>query len=312
MPHQQDSVWKDLLDRYLEPFLAFFFPAVHADVDWCRPPESLDKEFQRIVRDSTIGVRLADKLVKVWLRDGKETWLLVHLEVERRPGPEFPERIYVYGYRIFDRYRRPVISLALLTDVGRGYRAALYRVARWGFSLRLRFPVVKIADYRDRREALEQDPNPFALVVLAHLAVQDAKGSMPDLRDSKLRLVRLLFRRGYARAQVLELLRFLDWLVALPEDLEVVFWAEVEKLEEEASMPHVLSIERIAEKRGREEGIAVGEAKALLAVLAVRGLPLTEAQRNRILSCESGDCLERWLRRAVTASSAAEVFEEAS
>ncbi|MBI2567208.1 MAG: hypothetical protein HYV63_09285, partial [Candidatus Schekmanbacteria bacterium] len=72
-------------------------------MDWSRAPDTLDKEFQRIVRDSAVGVRLADKLVKVWLRDGQETWLLVHIEVERRPGPEFPERIYVYGYRIFDR-----------------------------------------------------------------------------------------------------------------------------------------------------------------------------------------------------------------
>ncbi|MBI2571763.1 MAG: hypothetical protein HYV63_32535 [Candidatus Schekmanbacteria bacterium] len=46
MLHQQDSVWKDLLDRDLEPFLAFFFPAVHADVDWSRAPEALDKEFR--------------------------------------------------------------------------------------------------------------------------------------------------------------------------------------------------------------------------------------------------------------------------
>ncbi|MBI2567173.1 MAG: hypothetical protein HYV63_09110, partial [Candidatus Schekmanbacteria bacterium] len=30
----QDNVWKEILDAYLEQFLSFFFPKVHADIDW--------------------------------------------------------------------------------------------------------------------------------------------------------------------------------------------------------------------------------------------------------------------------------------
>jgi hypothetical protein len=73
-PEDIDSPWKDALHHYLRAFLAFFFADIHADIDWSRGYESLDKEFQQIVRRAKVGKRLADKLFKVWLRDGAEHW----------------------------------------------------------------------------------------------------------------------------------------------------------------------------------------------------------------------------------------------
>jgi hypothetical protein len=67
-----DSPWKEVLDRYFEAFLAFFFPEAHADIDWTRGYEMLDKELQRIVRAVGQGRRVVDKLIKVWLKSGEE------------------------------------------------------------------------------------------------------------------------------------------------------------------------------------------------------------------------------------------------
>src|SRR5436190_9110737 len=69
-----DSPWKEALDFYFEPFLALLFPEVHAQIDWSRGYESLDKEFQAVVRDAEVGRRYVDKLVKVWTRGGAECW----------------------------------------------------------------------------------------------------------------------------------------------------------------------------------------------------------------------------------------------
>jgi len=66
-----DSPWKDLLNDYFEDFMAFFFPKAHADIDWSRGYESLDKELSQIVRDAELGKRLADKVVKVWRKAEK-------------------------------------------------------------------------------------------------------------------------------------------------------------------------------------------------------------------------------------------------
>ena len=85
-----DSPWKEALDRFLESALALLFPSLHAVIDWSRGYESLDKEFQRILRKASVSRRHADKLFKVWRRDGTETWLLIHVEVQGRRERGFP------------------------------------------------------------------------------------------------------------------------------------------------------------------------------------------------------------------------------
>ena len=56
--------------------------------------------------------------VKVWTTAGVESWVLTHVEVQTDRDPDFPLRMYVYNYRIFDRYNKPVASLAVLADEG--------------------------------------------------------------------------------------------------------------------------------------------------------------------------------------------------
>jgi hypothetical protein len=111
-----DSPWKEALQVFLSSCLALLFPDVHDSIDWQRGYESLDKELQQIVRQARIGRRLADKLFKIWHKDGAEVWLLIHIEVQGKKERAFPKRMLIYAYRIYDRYRRPVISLAILCD----------------------------------------------------------------------------------------------------------------------------------------------------------------------------------------------------
>ena len=66
-----DSPWKEILERYFESFVAFYFPTVHKRIDWSQPVEFLDKELQRVVRDARQQRRIVDKLARVHLRDGR-------------------------------------------------------------------------------------------------------------------------------------------------------------------------------------------------------------------------------------------------
>ena len=90
MSTDYDSPWKEALDLYFEAFLALLFPEVHAQIDWSRGYESLDKEFQQVVREAEVGRRYVDKLVKVWTKDGVECWVLIHIEVQTAREAEFP------------------------------------------------------------------------------------------------------------------------------------------------------------------------------------------------------------------------------
>ena len=127
-----DNPWKEALSIYFQPFMAFFFPQIDHKIEWSRGYEELDKEFQQVVRDAEIGSREADKLVKVWRTDGEETWVLIHVEVQSQPQSVFAERMYVYNNRIFDKYRRQVVSLAVLADEQESWRPTEYSYEIWG------------------------------------------------------------------------------------------------------------------------------------------------------------------------------------
>ena len=135
-----DSPWKEALERYFPEFLALLYPDIHAGIDWARGQEFLDKELQQVVRDGELGRRYADKLAKVHTRDGTETWVLVHVEVQGEPEARFAERMYVYHYRLFDRYQVDIVSLAVFADARLSFRPSTYRRSRWGCELTCRFP----------------------------------------------------------------------------------------------------------------------------------------------------------------------------
>jgi len=77
----QDSPWKEFLERYFEQFLGSFFPAARAAVDWAKDRVFLDKELRKVARDAALGRRLVDKLARVHTLEGAEAWVLVHIEV---------------------------------------------------------------------------------------------------------------------------------------------------------------------------------------------------------------------------------------
>ena len=81
---KNDSLWKEILERYLRPVLKLCFPHVEAALDWSKGFEFLDKELQEIARDAALGPQRVDKLVKMHRLDGGEEWILIHLEVQHQ------------------------------------------------------------------------------------------------------------------------------------------------------------------------------------------------------------------------------------
>jgi hypothetical protein len=255
MAADYDSPWKEALDVYFEAFLLLLFPQVHRHIDWSRGYESLDKEFQAIQRDAEVGRRYVDKLVKVWTKDGAECWVLIHVEVQTTRDADFPERMYVYNYRVRDRYNRKVASLAVLADDDRNWRPTEFREGLFGCETGIRFPAAKLLDFATHVAVLEASENPFAPLVLAHLKALETRDDPAGRHGWKLRLVRGLYERGFTANDVRGLFRLIDWLMELPPVLNRIFRQEVDKIQEEKRMPFVTSIERVCLCEGLCEGI---------------------------------------------------------
>jgi hypothetical protein len=264
-----DSPWKEAVEYFLNPFLALFFPATHKVIDWSKGYVSLDKELHQIVRDADIGKRLADKLFKVWRVDGEESWLLVHIEVQGSHDAAFAERMFVYNYRTYDRYQRPVASLAVLGDADPDWRPEGFGYNIGGSEMGIRFLVTKLLDYVGKEEKLQQDRNVFAPVVLAQLRAAQTRNAPGERQTWKLRLIKSLYERDLEAEEIRQLFRLLDWILVLPTELEQEFRAEIGKFEEERNMPYVTSVERLAKEEGRQEGLQEGLRKGLLEAITL-------------------------------------------
>jgi hypothetical protein len=265
---QFDTPWKALLERFLEPCLALAFPALHALIDWRAKPRFLDKELQQIAPEHAQGRQAVDTLVDVRLKGGRRSWLLVHAEVQAQPDRGFPRRMWVYHYRIWDRYQRPAASVAVLADGEATWRPHCYHQEVAGCVEHFEFPVFKVLDYADPEGEFTRTGNPFALLVAAQQAALRTRGDAAARAGERFRLVRYLYGRGLRRADVLALFRLVEWLTMLPAELELKFrWrlARFEKKKKVMTAETLLApVELILLERSRKAGHREGLKRGAL------------------------------------------------
>ncbi len=307
-----DTPWKAIIERYLPEFMAFFFPDVYREIAWERGYTFLDKELQQIVRDAASGSRRVDKLARVYRRgDGAEIWVLIHIEVQGQPEENFTERVYIYNYRIFDRYKRQVASLIVLADTNPEWRPASYEYRLFGCRVLLEFLTAKLLDYEADWDDLLESDNPFAIVTMAHLQTQATRHNVEQRYAVKLRLAKLLYQKGYERQEIINLFRFIAWVMALPPELEDQFMNDVIAYEEKENLPFMAPFELRAFQRGKEEGVEEGLEQgleqglqqALLSTLDVRFGPLSEEVLARVESVTDTAVLQKLHRQALLADS---------
>ncbi|NET36606.1 MAG: transposase, partial [Cyanothece sp. SIO1E1] len=195
-----------------------------------------------------------------------------------------------------------------------------YGYALWGCQVNLEFPVVKLLDYEPQWEHLNQSTNPFAVMIMAHLKTQ-ATRQEPQLRFRwKTNLVKGLYEKGYSRSDILELFRFINWMMVLPEILEREFEAAIAAYEEEQRTPYITDLERNAIQRGVLQGIEQGieqgilqqKQKDILEILQLRFGQISQFEdiAGAITQIDRLDTLNTLFRQAISVPSL-ETFQTA-
>ncbi len=302
-----DAPWKDILESYFPEFLEFFLQEAFDGIDWERGFEFLDKELSRITRAASIGDRRMDKLVKVWRCDGVELWVLIHIEIQGDRKTNFAEGMYVYQYRAYDLYQVPVVGLAILADEEEGWRPTEFSYTLWGTKQSYRFTAIKLLDYSEYE--LEKSTNPFAIVTLAHRQAKKTRHRTEDRYQEKRRLIRRLYQQGYSRQHVIDLFRFIDWVLHLPEELDDRLNEEIVVFEESQKMPYISSMERFLEKRGVKKGRREGKAEMLTSLLQCRFGMIPDWAGEKVTKADLPS-LENWSLRIFDAQSLDDVFSD--
>lgn len=302
-----DIPWKDVLDHYFQAFIFLCYPKAANAIDWSLGHEMLDKELSSIAdhEDSCV----VDKLIKVKLKNGISVWILFHIEVQGQRQKIFPKRMYIYHYRLYDKYRVPIINIAILADGSFSWRPSSYHYGYWGCKMQFNFITIKLLDFVIRKEELNKSTNPFAVVILAQLHAIETKKNSRSRYDAKLQLTRSLYEKGLSKEDVVNLYTFIDWVMALPEELELNYHNAIESVEQEKNMRYITTAERIGIKKGMQQGMLQGEKFALQQFIQKK-FGMLPAALAHLVDKADAETILKWLDAIVFANSLEEVFHQ--
>ena len=295
-----DGAWKNILSTLLKDFVEFFWEEAYQDIDWTRPYELLEQELMAIGIEEEIGKRHIDKLFKMYLKNGREQWILLHIEIQHSKDEKFSERMFTYFYRIYDRYHQDIASLAVLVDKDVDWRPNQYHRQVWKSEIKRTYEIVKLIDFKSKIEELHQHINPFALAVLVQLTALETKADNEIRLLTKLEFFRALHQHNWPIEKIMEVYRFLDIILSLNSKLEVQYIEKAKQIDEEYRMNLTLTAERY--------GFQQGEAHLLMSQLQAKFKELPEPYLKKIKSADV-ETLNKWAINFVNASSLDEVFK---
>ncbi len=254
-----DGAWKETIRLHLPEAIQKGFPAFANLIDWNCEPTWLDKEISQIIGRFGHRSREVDLLFKVRLLDGRDQWILCHLEIQTQFEPDFSFRIDLYNAGLKWMFQQDVVTLVILADLRPDWRPNVHRFELADFRSVREFPICKLLD----RFATDWIDDKSLVVQVARAQIAALRTSSdPDARfNAKTQLVRNLYTMGYTSDSIREIFRLIDWMMRLRPDLDRRFMSELVTFEEENRMPYVTSIERMAKEDGFEKGLEKGLEK---------------------------------------------------
>lgn len=206
-----DKLWKAMVTAYFHDFLEMFLPELFEQTNLDIPPKFLEQELHAALTDKTIKV--ADKLVQVTLKSGEEKWVYVHIEFETDPKKNIGERMFGYYQRIAAKYGRSITAIVIYTGDRIPKISDLYEEKNFGTRVLYEFNTYKIKEQNETE--LINNPNPFAVFVLANLYVIQTKNDDGKRFAFKRKVYETALARNYSREKIQKLLTFVFDLMKL-------------------------------------------------------------------------------------------------
>lgn len=258
---KNDSLWKGVLEESFEDLLRFVYPDADRVFDLSRGVEFLDKELGEIYPepDKPPGTRFVDKLAKVYKRGEGNRWVLCHVEVQGQYDKDFANRMYVYNYRIYERFKRPIMAIAVFSGKEGAAMPDVFVKQFKGTRIAYKYHKLCIQNFSD--STLEAHSNPFALIMLvAKRAIIPGRIRDEELLKEKLSIAKLIISRGYTKKKTYAMLAFLHNYIRF-EKTETYrsFGIELDRLTGKKNTMGILEqIRQMHIDAAREEGVKEG------------------------------------------------------
>lgn len=276
-----DAAWKNIIEKLFRAFVAFFAPGLYEKISFATPPEFLNKELHEIIIENRDGTNYTDQIVKVSLKDGTDKWILIHVEVQDKVTRDFPDRMFRYFYRIYDKFDHEIYAIAVITSETKSAYPDYYRYSFQKTKLTYEYDIFKFHDYTIAE--LEKSDNPFAAAGIAAKYANKSKKDETQSYKFKRKLMKQVLKKyslrdPQSRIYIEALFYFIDVMLSIPQELqeklrnEIIQHAEKEGFQMSTTDREMYSptldgiVEKLAKDRiekGIEEGIEEGKQKGI-------------------------------------------------
>lgn len=280
----RDLLWKDIIESFFDEFLRFFFPGLVPLIDFERPFEFLDKDLAKLYPESKRKQRHADKLVKVYLLDGKEVWVLIHIEVQGYTDHDFAKRMFTMFYRLWERHAVQIEQLAIYTDDSPTFHPKGFRYRAHGTWFDYGFKSWKLLDRPP--ETYSGVKNVFSLVMeTAWYGLGKNKVGDEQLLSLKFSIMKKFLEEGMPRNRIIQFFDFVSYYVNFENKVFIdKFEEQILKNADDMSVREIAKEIRAkrafekGEEKGEEKGIAKGMELSILKLLKNGFTPEMTAQ----------------------------------
>ena len=256
-----DGFWKDIIEEYWQEFLKKFLPKLYKDADLKSKPEFLNKELRDVLNLPELSEEhnpplFVDELIKIPMKNGEEKWLLLHIEVQGKGGENISYRMFLYYCLIFARYRKKIVSLAILTSrrPKKEDSPGIYKTLFYGTSIEYKYNYFEAYKVTDKE--LEAGENKFDLFLLAVKFAMRSKHNEQKKFSYLKKITEILYQKGFTPRERREILRYVNYIVGLSDkELKQEYFTYVNNFEGGRTVAKRMSIlDEVYYEKGIEKG----------------------------------------------------------
>ena len=255
-----DGLWKDAIKRFLPQLIERTLPALYRDVDFSREPEFLSKELRDSIQRPVADEHFVDELIKIFLKDGRTEWILLHIEVQGSGGDDISFRMMLYCCLIFAHHRKMPVGLAILTKRRpKDEIIGAYNLEQYGSSISYKYNCFEVYALDD--DNLLNSDNPFDLIFYATKKTIGLSGKSKEEKKLSylLKLTRLLASKGWGKEERKDIFNFIVRAVNLKdESLQQKFIHDIHDFQGDDTMAQLTFVEQYFRDKGHSEGLNEG------------------------------------------------------
>ncbi|AGK53596.1 transposase [Bacillus sp. 1NLA3E] len=242
-----DQLFKQLIQTFFEEFLEAFFPEVHKSIDFSALKPLSEEMFTDLLEGES---RRADIIIETKLKK-QETIIIIHVEPQSYGQPNFHERMYHYFSLLYNRYRKPVLPIAIFSYDQKRNEQNQFTVSFPFFHV-LIFQFLMLELKKMNWRSYIQTSNPVAAALLSKMGYTEK-----ERVQVKKEFLRMLVKMELNPAKAELINGFFETYLSLNKHEEEKLMEEIKQLDQHES-DQIFKLPNSWREKGLKEGLQEG------------------------------------------------------